>query len=131
VILAFLADKFNEHQSNKRQTKADIEKKNRQDEINIKKSHLRNLAKNEGEQTVLNIARGSMSTSNIHISEAQKKEIVDLFKEILGLADLKGVPMDDLLDVLQPDTLLGKLQAKKIQKHANQHDFLALKVLEG
>jgi len=29
VILAFLADKFNEHQQNKRQTKSDIEKKNR------------------------------------------------------------------------------------------------------
>jgi len=50
-----------------------------------------------------------MSNNNTHISEAQKKEIVDLFKEILGKQDLKGVQMDDLLDVLQPDTLLGKL----------------------
>ena len=45
VILAFIADKYNERQMEKRQSKSDLEEKNRRDELAIKKSHLRNLAK--------------------------------------------------------------------------------------
>ena len=58
VILAFAADKYNQRQTEKRQSKADLEEKDRRDELAIKKSHLRNLAKDGREQIVLSIAQG-------------------------------------------------------------------------
>lgn len=45
VILAFIADKYNERVMAKKQSKEEKEEKDRKDELAIKKSHLRNLAK--------------------------------------------------------------------------------------
>lgn len=44
-ILAFAADKYNQYLDEKAQSFEEIEEKNKKDEINIKKSRLRNISK--------------------------------------------------------------------------------------
>lgn len=58
ISLAYIADKFNQHFESLKDTQDEIERKNKEDEMKIKKSQLRQLAKQNGEQAVLLIAQG-------------------------------------------------------------------------
>lgn len=48
-ILAFAADKYNQYLDERAQTLEEIEEKNKKDELNIKKSRLRNIVRLKGE----------------------------------------------------------------------------------
>jgi Ca2+/Na+ antiporter len=84
-ILAFAADKYNEYKSNKNQAAEDIEAKNKEDEMKIKKSKLRMIAKTYGELAVISTALGRASSNKVHIPDKDQKEIKELFKLVLDV----------------------------------------------
>jgi hypothetical protein len=103
--MSFAADKMNQFFTSKQKTQEEKEEANKKTEISIKKKKLRDIAKEKGEAYVIEIAQG------FHINDAsdvQKREIVQLYKDVLGLDNLKNTEIDDLKNVLKPDSLLEK-----------------------
>lgn len=88
LVVAFLMDKWQQSKDKVSLSKAEIEEQNRMDELKIKKSHLRSIAKAHGEQTVISIARGVFDAKTESISPDEQKDIIDTFKQCLDLADL-------------------------------------------
>lgn len=56
IIFAYTADKINAFFENKKKTHEQLEEQDRIAELNIKKNHLRHIAKERGESIVLEIA---------------------------------------------------------------------------
>jgi len=108
-----------------------LEEKNKRDELAIKKSHLRNLAKDGKEQAVLAIAQGLHHKDTSQFSAADQREIQNLFKACLGVEDLSKIDMTEMLHVLQPDTLLERFAARSAGAMGKHKDFLALKGTQG
>ena len=130
VGLAYGADRIKACYEDKKRTNKEVEEKDREDEMKIKKSHLRNLAKEHGETVILAVAQG-ISSSHSTIADSEAKEIRSLFKEILGVENLSNCEMPQLLTVLQPDTLLERFAAKKANNISHAKDFLSLKGQKG
>lgn len=56
---------------------------------------------------------------------------MQLYKDILGVDDLKDVNVKELHNVLQPDSLLERFAAKKAAGLGNTKDFLEIKGMKG
>lgn len=61
-----------------------------------------------------------------------REEVIKLYKEILMTGDLSDVGVDELLNVLQPDSLLERFAyRKRAGLAANGRDFVKLKGTRG
>ena len=78
----------------KQEEVADAKEHNKNEDLKIKKSSLRNLAKVHGEKAVISIARGIHDASTERISPEEEREILATFKECLGVKDLGKVSAD-------------------------------------
>lgn len=130
VILAYMADRCKAKYEDRKKSDKEIEEKDKLDELKIKKSHLRNLAKEHGEVSIIGIARGIITTGS-HIPDSDVKDIRAFFKELIGTDNLNNCEAAELLAVLQPDTLLERFAAKKANNLNNAKDFLSLKGQKG
>ena len=80
---------------------------------------------------ILAIAQGINSSASADIPETEIMEIRSLFKQLLDKDNLSGIEVPELLQVLQPDTLLERFAAKKANNLNNAKDFLSLKGQKG
>ena len=85
--IAFGADKYNEMKKKREEDAQSTIESNRRDELKIKKSHLRVLAKKYGEKAILGVAQGH-HISDIKMKDAEKVDIISIYKEILNTEDL-------------------------------------------
>ena len=132
IIFSYTADKINAFFEEKRKTLAEKEDMERQSELNIKKNHLRNIAKEKGEGLVLEIAQGINSKETQAVSEMKQREIRQLYKEILGVPNPAEVDIGELLRVLQPDSLLERFAYRKQAGMAGSNkEFIKLKGQKG
>jgi solute carrier family 8 (sodium/calcium exchanger) len=103
LCMAFAADKYNESKKKKLEDASEIAENDRREELKIKKSHLRLLAKRYGERAILSVAQGHHSTNKemAHkVKESEKAEIITIFKEILGTDDLSQHKVPEFLEIL-------------------------------
>lgn len=132
IIFSYTADKINAFFEDKRKTLAEKEDAERHSELNIKKNHLRNIAKDKGEGLVLEIAQGINSKETQAVSEMKQREIRQLYKEILGVPNPAEVDIGELLRVLQPDSLLERFAYRKQAGVAGSNkEFIKLKGQKG
>lgn len=127
LILAYAADRFKAYQEEKKMNAQQIEEKNRQDELKIKKSQLRDYAKKHGEAIVLSIGQGNTpKQDNVKhaISDQDVRDIRKLFMDVMGTDDLSKKSVSDLLNMLQPDSLLERFAYKKANNMVHPKDFV-------
>jgi len=55
----------------------------------------------------------SMTPSNPDVSEAKQREVRNLYKDILNTEDLSKFEVNELLEVLQHDSLLERFAYRK------------------
>ena len=79
----------------------------------------------------MSIAQGLHHKDASQFSSADQKEIQALFKSCLGVNDISKVSMAEMLQVLQPDTLLERFAARQAGGMAKTKDFLELKGSQG
>ncbi len=84
-------------------------------------------AKVHGKACIINIARGKFDNKTELIKPEEAKNIVETFKQVLGVDNLADVSADQLLDVLEPEALLERFAAKKANKVGKNNDFISLK----
>lgn len=99
--------------------------------MKIKKSQLRQLAKQNGEQAVLLIAQGIQGAHTKRLTESEQRYIVELFKEVLDVEDLTKVSIKEMAVVLEPESLLERFAAKKASHVATKKDFVQIKGGKG
>lgn len=95
------------------------------EELKILKAKLRKYAKEKGDAVVLEVAQGQRPAN---VTESEIYEIRGLYKEILAVDNLADVDITDLLDVLQPDSLIERLAYRKQNRGK---DFVKLKGVKG
>lgn len=105
LILAFCADKYNQ----KKKAKVDNEKSEVENKKKMIKSKLRSISREKGEASVLAAAQGQKREN---VSDDDAKNIRDLYSEILD-KDLNKASLDDLLQILKPETLFERFAARK------------------
>jgi Ca2+/Na+ antiporter len=130
VMLAFMADKYNEYLISKEQTEGDLLLKQREDEKKHKKNLLRHYAKQHGQGTIIEIAQGLKSPDK-KIKESEQREIRDLFLDVLETKDISDYSIKELVKVLEPDTLLERFAARKENKVGANKDFIEIKGVKG
>jgi hypothetical protein len=62
--------------------------------LKIKRSGLRVQDKVYGKATIINIARGKFDNKTEGLTDAESKEIISTYKEVLGVDDLASVSAD-------------------------------------
>lgn len=120
LVLAFCSDKYAQIQQKKAQGKLEKEelvKKN-------KRAQLRAISKQKGVQAVLNAAQGMKHEK---IKENELAHINQLYKDVLGVEDIKTVDLDTLMSVLQPDSLFERFAARKAAGMGTTKEFLDVK----
>ena len=100
LILAFSADKYNERKLAANKTKEEKAEDMKKDGIKMMRANLRQFAKSKGEDVVLGVAQGIKNALTAEISEEDKREVVALFQQILGVNDLTTVSVKELHEVL-------------------------------
>ena len=61
------------------------------------------------------------------MTDDEQKSIIETYKRCLGVDDLSKVSADQLLEILEPDSLLERFAAKKANKVGKNSDFVAIK----
>ena len=74
--IAFGADKYNESKKKKLEDAASTMESNKKDELKIKKSHLRVLARKYGEKAILGVAQGIRVEGADKIKDSDKQDII-------------------------------------------------------
>jgi len=131
VIIAFMADKYNEHRVNKAQTEGDVLLRQKEDEKKHKKNLLRHYAKQHGQGMILEIAQGMKNIDSKKIKESEQREIRELFLDVLECKSLSDLSIKDLMKVLEPDTLLERFAARKANQLGATKDFVEIKGVKG
>lgn len=129
--IAFGADKYNEMKKKKAEDALSLLESNKKDEMKIKKSHLRVLAKKYGEKQILGIVQGLHTKDIDRIKEAERADIVSIYKELLNTDDLSQFGIAELKQILEPESLLERFAAKKAVTSGKTEDFLSLKGQKG
>ena len=130
VSMAFGFDKLQQNKDKKQDDKASKEKKIEEIRLKSKKNHIINLSRVHTKVTVINIARGILNGETEAIKPEESEEIKSHFRCLLGLADgfdLSKISADQLLKVLEPDSLLERFAAKKANKVGKNNEFLTIK----
>jgi len=127
VGLAFAFDKLQQNKDKNKMSDEEIKETNRRDELKIKKSTLRHLASVHSEKAILAIARGIHDSTTETISSEEERNIIETFKEVLQKSDLSDCNVNELLSILQPESLLERFAAKKANKIGNNNEFLQIK----
>ena len=125
VILAFLADKFNQRISSVKVSAEQLQIKQQEEEQKIRKAKLRRYVYTYGEMSVLQAGKGTPGQTSI--TEDEQADIVTLFQQLMKVETLKDASINDMATYLEPDSLLERFAAKKANKIASQKDFVLLK----
>ena len=89
VALSFFADRMFAGYLNKQKSEEDKKKEQYEEEIKVKKNHLRHIAKTKGgEQVIMEVAQGLSNAQTKKISENDQREIRGLFQSILDTKNL-------------------------------------------
>ena len=88
IIMAYAADRINGYVQSKKKSQEDQERENLETEIKIKKNRLRQIARENGDNIVIEIAQNIHSGETEAVPEIVQREIKNLYKEILEVKDL-------------------------------------------
>jgi len=130
ITIAYTADRVNHYRVGQRMSQEEHVEKERQDEIKIKKDRLRSLGREYSDNAVIEVAQGLPPKESMAISEEQKKEIKQLYREIFDVSDLKEVGINELLGALQPEKLLERFAYRK-RSAGNAKEFVRIKGAKG
>ena len=131
IIFSYSADKINSFFEDKKKTQEEKAEAERAAEINIKKNQLRNIAKEKGEAVIIEIGQGMQIKDSQEITEAQQRNIRQLYKEILDVDDLSKCELNDFMKVLQPDSLLERFAYRRQAGAGGSKEFIKLKGTKG
>jgi len=129
IGFAYAADKINAYFQDKKKTESQKLEEERKDFIKMSKNNLRNIAKEKGQDIVIEVAQGVHV--NDAVSEQKQREIKNLFKEILEKDDLSNVTPAEFLACLQPDSLLERFAYRHQGAINHNKDFIMLKGHKG
>lgn len=76
----------------------------------MKKARLRSIARMKGDLSVLAAGQGQVREN---MNDDDVKEVRTLFMEILEVNNLSQLSLDELMEVLKPDTLFERFAARK------------------
>jgi hypothetical protein len=76
---------------------------------------------------MMEVAQSLTNSHTRDISENDKREIRNLFMEVLDTKDLSSMDVKQLHGALQPDSLLERFAARKENKIGPNKDFISLK----
>lgn len=88
------------------------------------------FAKEKGDNIVIEVGQGLKIKSDV-VNEIDQKMIRVLYKEILQVDDLTQVPISELRNALQPDSLLERFAYRKQAGMHGNKDFIKLKGTNG
>lgn len=97
IGFAYGADKINAYFEDKKKTVAQLQEEKNKEDIKMAKNNLRNIAKEKGQDIVIEVAQGIHSQA---VSESKQREIKYLFMKILDKDDLSNVTPAELLACL-------------------------------
>lgn len=126
IVIAFAADKINSYIEDTKKTQEELESESKKDELKIKKGELRKLAKDYGDNTIIEVAQGMSSVAAAEMPKHDYSKIINLYQIILEVDDLKTVDINTLLECLQPDSLLERFAYRK-GINSNNKEFIKLK----
>ena len=75
----------------------------------------------------MEIAQGLKTANTRGINEIEQNQIRELYKEILEVNDLSKCKVDQLMQVLKPESLFERFAARKANKISAGKDFLEIK----
>jgi hypothetical protein len=104
--------------------------KARQEDLKIKKDRLRSLGREYSDNAIIEVAQGLTAKSAVGMTEDTKVEIRNIYSEIFEVNDTKEIPLNDLLDALQPEKLLERFAYRK-RNAANAKEFVRIKGSKG
>lgn len=130
IVISFTADKLNKYRKNQRMSQEEQEEKVRVEMIKMKKDRLRQLSREYSDKAVIEVAQGMPAKESIGMTDDQKKEIKKLFQEIFETNDLKQIPINEMVEALQPDQLLERF-AYRNRNNANNKEFVRIKNSKG
>lgn len=129
IIMAYAADRINGYVQEKKKSQEDKEKEHQETEIKIKKNRLRQIARERGDNIVIEIAQNIHNGETEAVPEIVQREIKNLYKEILQVKDLGECDISELHEALKPDSLLERFAFRKTG--ANNKEFIKLKGSKG
>lgn len=133
LILAYTADRINACQVEKARKAGNFDSAETHEKLarNQKKTRLRTLSNQYGEQTIIEVAHKINSSKTSNISNETQEEARNLFRDLLEIDDLHDVTVGDLKEILQPDALFERFAYRKANGLNIQKEFLAIKGSKG
>lgn len=115
LILAYTADRINACMVEKAKKAGNYDSMENHEKLakNQKKTRLRILAKEFGEQALIEIAHKINSDKSSEISKETQEEIRNLFRDLMEIDDLHDITVGDLKELLQPDALFERFAYRK------------------
>lgn len=133
LILAYTADRVNACMVEKAKKAGNYDSMETHEKLarNQKKTRLRALSKEFGEQTLIEIAHKISSDKSNEISKETQEEIRNLFRDLMEIDDLHDITVGDLKEILQPDALFERFAYRKANGLNIQKEYLAIKGSKG
>ena len=129
IVAAYSADRMNSFLVNARKTAEQLKQDEIDNEKAINKKKLRQIATEQGEQVVISAAKEGHRSDGL--SDQKFRDIQSLYKQILDVEDLREVELDELRNVLKPDSLLERFAYRKQTGMTNRREFIKLKGSKG
>ena len=125
LVLAYGFDRL----SARRQKKENDEEAKISFDIKCRRTHLRKVALARGDQIVIEVAQGISNENTRLIPEAERDQIIENYKIVLGKDSLKGINVNELYSTLKPESLFERFAAKKAAGigASSTKDFVELK----
>jgi len=130
IVISYTADRVNSYRVQQRRTQEERDEADRDEEIKLKKDQIRRIGREFSDNAVIEVAQGINSNNTAQISEQTKKEIRDLFCQIHQVDKVSEIAVNDLLESMQPETLLERFAYRK-RNAGNAGDFIRIKGAKG
>ena len=128
LIIAYGADKFTEWRNKNTGQSKTAEEMEEEDADNLRKeakAFLRYKAKENGKGYVIDCMKGGINA--LKASPEEKEEIRKMYKLALGVDSLDGVDIMEYMQVLEPESLIERLEHRKAASLKGDKKFVKMK----
>lgn len=128
LIIAYGADKFTAWRNKNTGQSKTAEEMEEEDSENLRKeakAFLRYKAKENGKGYVIDCMKGGINA--LKASPEEKEEIRKMYKLALGVDSLDGVDIMDYMQVLEPESLIERLEHRKAASLKGDKKFVKMK----
>ena len=128
LVIAYAADKYTEWSNKNTGQSKTAEEMEEEDSENLRKeakAFLRYKAKENGKGYVIDCMKGGINA--LKASPEEKEEIRKMYKLALGVDSLDGVDIMDYMQVLEPESLIERLEHRKAASLKGDKKFVKMK----